>query len=131
MKSDQFSDIFSPKAMDELLPPGLADRFFDALYGDAREGAWDVTMRYAGSGEGRLLFEFQLHQRPGKCLACNLTYGLPDVFSRHPVINVKGLVKKIDEMLAGRANCGQWQVGRTRELSRELHVIPLAIAING
>lgn len=130
MPEIKFDEIFTQEALDELLPSGVADRFFDALYGDSSEGAWDVSLGYAGYREGNLFFEFRLQERPGKCLACNLTYGLPDVFSRHPVINVKGIVEKIGELLADKASANQWQIGRTRELSRDLHVIPLAVSLS-
>lgn len=129
MSDIKFDEIFTQEVLDSLMPSGVADRFFDALYGDAEEGAWDVTLGYAGYRDGNLYFEFRLKERPGKCLACNLTYGLPDVFSRHPVINVKGIVEKIDELLAEKASAGQWQIGRTHELSRDLHVIPLAVSL--
>ena len=130
MPEIKFDEIFTQEVLDGLLPAGVADRFFDALYGDSTEGAWDVTLNYAGFRDGNLFFEFRLHERPGKCLACNLTYGLPDVFSRHPVINIQGIVKKIDELLAEQATANQWRLGRTRELSRDLHVIPLAVGLS-
>nr|MDA3898597.1 pancreas/duodenum homeobox protein 1 [Desulfobacteraceae bacterium] len=76
-----------------------------------------------------LIFEFHLTQRPGKCLRCNLTYGLPEVFSRHPLINAKGLVAKIDEQLNGQGTCGDWKLGQTIEVSNDLHIIPLIISL--
>ena len=73
------------------------------------------------------MFEFHLTRRPGKCLRCNLTYGLPQVFSRHPIIDVKGLIKKIDQRLTGQARCRDWKIGETVEASDALHVIPLTV----
>ncbi len=116
--------------MNELFPDDRADRFFEALFGDAEEGAYDIGLVFREQGQNELLFEFHLKQRPGKCLACNLTYGLPDVFSRHPVINIDGLVKKIDESLNGLARCSKWQLGATREISKSLHTVPLTIFID-
>jgi len=77
-----------------------------------------------------LEFELHLTQRPGKCITCSLTYGLPEVFKRHPVINISGLVQKIDRLLDGRAKCVDWQMDFTREVSGVLHVIPLIILLN-
>ncbi|MBI9082589.1 MAG: hypothetical protein JEZ11_03270 [Desulfobacterales bacterium] len=74
-------------------------------------------------------FAFELQQRPGRCLACNLTYGLPQVFSHHPVINVAGLVAAIDKKLDGTANCQDWQICATEEIDRSLHRIPLVITL--
>ena len=78
-------EILSQDRCEQLFPHDLADRFFEALYGDTEEGAYDIRLKFKGQKQDRLEFEFQLKQRPGKCLACNLTYGLPNVFSRHPV----------------------------------------------
>ena len=117
--------------MESLFPEDRADRFFDALYGDAAEGTYDIGLEFREQRRNRLLFELQLRQRPNKCLSCNLTYGLPEVFSRHPIINIKRLVQEIEQLLIGRATCIAWQLGRTREISRELHVIPLTISLDG
>ena len=128
MLTNDFNNIFNQGTLEQLLPKSLSDNFFDALYGDASEGAYDISLSYAGKNGNALYFEFHLNERPGKCLACNLTYGLPQVFSRHPLINVKGLVDEIDKLLEGKFSCSGWELGRTREISRQLHVIPLVIS---
>ena len=120
-------DIFSDETLTELFPENRSNSFFDALYGDATEGAYDIQLKFVGGSDEQLNFEFQLHQRPGKCLACNLTYGLPQVFTRHPIINITGLVEKIGGLLQEGPDCLEWQIGRTMEKSRELHTIPLTI----
>ncbi len=109
-----------------LFPKDRADSFFEAIFGDASEGSYDISLEFKTQTRDRLEFEFHLKQRPGKCLACNLTYGLPTVFSRHPVINVKGLVQEILCLLDG-ASGSKWQLGSTREISRNLHIIPLTV----
>ena len=73
--------------------------------------------------------ELQLHERPGRCLACNLTHGLPQVFSRHPIINVNGLVKEIDTLLGDTVSCKDWSLGYTEQRGRSLHVIPIKISL--
>ncbi len=110
-----------------MFPPDLSDRFFEALYGDPEEGAYDIRLMFAGGKEGRLHFEFHLHKRPGKCLACHLTSGLPRVLERHPVINVKGLAAQIDHLLAGQGSCREWEMGKTRQISGDLHIVPLTV----
>lgn len=122
-----FQKLFTDRTLSNLFPDNRSDHFFDALYGDAREGAYDIELKFAGSSEKKLNFEFYLNQRPGKCLACNLTYGLPLVFSKHPVIDINGLVDAISRLLGESTSCGEWQIGRTTEQSRSLHIIPLAI----
>ncbi|MEE4358437.1 MAG: pancreas/duodenum homeobox protein 1 [Desulfococcaceae bacterium] len=131
MNTAEAHEIFTKEKLDSIFPPDRADHFFDALYGDVREGAYDISLFFAKYlPESReLLFEFHLKQRPGKCLACNLTYGLPQVFSRHPLINIKGLVQEIEKMLRDGAQCADWQLGATREISRSLHMIPLTIRL--
>ena len=131
MKKDKLQDIFTAEALEKIFPRDRADRFFDALYGDANEGAYDISLDYKGHSPDRkeLVFEFRLKQRPGKCLACNLTYGLPQVFSRHPIINVKGLVQEIDRLLNGSGRCADWRIGTTREISHSVHTVPLIISL--
>ena len=131
MSECDYQQLFSKTALENLFPEDRSDRFFEALYGDSAEGAYDIRLAFAGQTGQQLDFEFHLHQRPGKCLACNLTYGLPGVLGRHPVIDVKGLVAKIDSLLDGRAACVGWEIGRTREISQELHVIPLTVKLDG
>lgn len=124
-----YNDIFTPDVLDKLFPADRADLFFDALYGDASEGAYDISLNFKIHRENRLEFELDLTQRPGKCITCSLTYGLPEVFKRHPVINISGLVQEIGRLLDGHAKCIDWQIGFTREVSSELHIIPLNILL--
>lgn len=133
MSTDPYASIFTSAALSGVFPPERSDQFFEALLGDPADGSYDIELTYAGcTSEARQLrFDLRLHQRPGKCLACNLTYGLPQVFSRHPVINLKAVVEGIDQLLGNKANCVAWELGRTRELSRELHVVPLRIELHG
>ena len=130
MNTDTFRSLFTSETLAELFPTDLSGQFFEALYGDAEDGAYDISLVFAGADEKALEFELHLTQRPNKCLVCSLTYGLPEVFSRHPLINIKGLVEKIDAVLGEEAHCADWHIGRTRELSRALHVVPLSISLS-
>lgn len=114
--------ITSQKFLDSLLPPEKSDQFFEALYGEASEGTYDIRLVFSTVEPDRIVFAFHLVQRPGKCLVCSLTYGLPTVFSRHPLINIKGMINKIKE--EGLALKG-WDLGDTREISSSLHLVPL------
>jgi hypothetical protein len=129
MEKIAFEQLFTQRALRELFPHDRADLFFEGLYGDSSEGAYDINLVFKGQDGDTLQFEFQLEQRPGKCLVCNLTYGLPEVFSRHPIINIKGLIGEIDQILGDQGRCADWQLGLTREVSRELHILPLIITI--
>ena len=124
------NEIFTPETMERLFPKERSNEFFDALFGDAEEGAYDIQLAYHSAAEDELRFEFQLTQRPEKCLACNLTYGLPQVFARHPIINVDAVVQNIQKEIDSQARCAGWRLGSTREVSRELHVIPLVISLS-
>ena len=66
---------------------------------------------------------------PACCLVCSLTYGLPEVFTRHPVINIKGLVQDIEKKLGGKATCTVWKLGTTVQQQKSLHSIPLTITV--
>jgi len=123
------SDIFTPKALQALFPQERTGEFFEALFGDANDGAYDISLAYRGDTAKELSFEFLLRQRPGQCLVCSLTRGLPPVFSRHPIINVAGLVREIEKLAAGRFHCADWQLGATIQESEALHRIPLTIRI--
>ncbi len=129
MTNDPLSGLFSAETCSQLLPAATADQFFEALFGDAAEGSYDLELSYRGRDSGSLYFDIMLHERPGHCLACNLTYGLPQVFSRHPVININGIVEKINEMIGDLGETGGWKLGATRQQSQSLHVIPLVIEV--
>lgn len=120
-------NLFTDQQLAQLLPESTADKFFDALFGDVSEGAYDISLSFSGRKEDRLLFEFCLNSRPGKCLRCSLTHGLPDVFSRHPIININGIVEKINGILDGCGEIDNWELGRTREINQDLHIIPLML----
>lgn len=123
----RYGHIFTDDILRTIFSEERANAFFDALFGDAEEGSYDIALAYAGDSGERLDFELRLTQRPGKCLACNLTYGLPQVFSRHPIINVPGIADAVARH-AG-SDGAAWELGATREVSRELHVIPLTITL--
>ncbi|MGI9535805.1 MAG: pancreas/duodenum homeobox protein 1 [Desulfocapsaceae bacterium] len=126
---DQYDALFSDETCAELMPAETADQFFEALFGDAAEGSFDLELKYRGSDSGSLRFDILLHERPGHCLACNLTYGLPEVFSRHPVININGIAEKVNEIIGDRGEAGSWKLGATAQQSQSLHAIPLLIEL--
>ena len=85
------------------------DEFFEALYGDAAEGPYDILLKFKGENKNTLHFEFQLKQRPGRCLACNLTYGLPVVFSRIQSSMLRGWSMRLPFCLMGKVDVKVWQ----------------------
>ena len=131
MLPKDLNDLFTKDVLGNLLPSQLSNDFFEALYGDAAEGAYNISLSFIDydSGQKTLSFELQLHERPGKCLACNLTYGLPDVFSRHPLLNIKGMVEKIEALLGGETKCISWELGTTQTPAASMHAIPLTIRL--
>jgi len=122
--------VFPEETLKNLFPEDRADRFFEALYGDAAEGAYDIRLRFNDFRANRLEFFFDLVRRPGKCLACNLTYGLPQVFDRHPVIDLAGLAKNIEQHLRGNHRIRHWELGETREVTRDLHSVPFTVYLS-
>ena len=131
MLHKDLNDIFTEDVLVNLLPPQLSDDFFEAIYGDTEEGAYTIKLSFKDyDPEKKILsFELQLHERPEKCLACNLTYGLPDVFSCHPLINIKGLVEKIEALMGGDIKCIGWRLGTTQTPAAAMHAIPLIIQL--
>ena len=124
---EKSTQVFTREKLDTLFPPRRSDDFFEALYGDPAEGAYDIRLVFRSAEAQSLHFAFELHQRPGKCLACNLTYGLPQVFMRHPLINLKGLAGELGGLAGWKAEELNFQIGRTEESSPTLHVLPLHI----
>ena len=129
LHSETLQSIFNQEKLDAIFPPERSNEFFDALFGDPDEGAYDIRLAFDRAENNQLHFNFELHQRPGKCLACNLTYGLPKVFERHPIINVRGVVEQIDAMMDHQGRCSNWKLGKSREITREIHAVPLIIDI--
>ena len=131
MQQQDFNKIFTKEALNELLPSQLSYDFSEALYGDAAEGAYDISLAFKEYDfeQNKLFFELQLHERPGKCLACNLTYGLPEVLSCHPLLNIKGMVEKIESLLGGETKCSSWELGATETPAATMHAIPLTITL--
>ncbi len=122
MNNSALDEIFTQEFLDDLLPPEKSDRFFEALYGDASEGAYDIKLKYLYAESNRIELSFNLINRPGKCLVCSLTYGLPVVLSRHPVIDIKGMIRKIEQKTG--VLIVHWRLGDTSENNASLHVIP-------
>ncbi len=127
---DQRRQLFSETLLQKLFPPERANQFFEALFGDPEEGAYDIFLVYRWFDEerGLIRLDFELRQRPGRCLACHLTYGLPEVFARHPVINVSGLVEELNRQLDGLRITG-WRLGPTEELGPATHAVPLWLEV--
>jgi hypothetical protein len=131
MKLKDLQNLFTKEVLEDLLPPQLSNDFFEALYGDADEGAYNISLSFKNYDPElkTLSFELLLIERPDKCLACNLTYGLPDIFSCHPLLNIKGMVEKIEALLGGDTKCTAWELGRTQTPASNLHIIPLTIRL--
>ena len=122
-----YENVFTPSVMSQLFPPQKTNLFFEALFGDAEDGAYDIRMSFLSGSDGVLNFLYELHQRGNACLACNLTHGLPHVFERHPVIDAKGTAQAIARLAGWEDDAWEWQIGSTEEISTALHVIPLRL----
>ena len=118
--------VLTQDYLDTLFPAQLSDQFFEALYGEASEGAYDIKLEFISANDKRIVLAFNLTQRPGKCLVCSLTYGLPTVFSRHPLININGMVEKIVEK---GVKIKDWRLGETEEQNSTFHTIPFYLTL--
>ncbi len=121
------TDVFTLEWSRAAFPPERTDEFFEALFGDAEEGAYSIELAFVQRDGDMLEFAFNLRQRGNRCLACNLTHGLPKVFERHPIINTAGLARKAAEAVGAKVQ--RWQLGFTEEHSKALHSVPLYIWI--
>lgn len=125
---DDFTGVFTPVVLEQLFPKERTDDFFEALFGDKDEGAYDISLEYNKNEGNKLYFNLLLKQREGKCLVCSLTYGLPEVFSRHPIINLNGLMEDINAKLDGKVVCKNWSLGHTKMIENNLHEISLELS---
>ncbi|MFI3270773.1 MAG: pancreas/duodenum homeobox protein 1 [Pseudomonadota bacterium] len=123
------STILTDEKLATIFPASKTNDFFDALYGDAEDGAYDIRLTFISAKADRLELAFALDQRPNQCLRCNLTYGLPQVFARHPIIGVAKVVEGVAAMLGLDAAQCSWELGRTQEHSEKIHTIPLSITV--
>lgn len=117
--------IYTDEWCRAVFPPERTNEFFEALFGDADEGAYDIEFAFAAREGDRLDFNFNLHRRGAQCLACNLTSGLPKVFERHPIINSAGLAQAAAD--AASRSVKEWKIGPTREISKALHRVPFYV----
>lgn len=112
--------------LDAVFPPERTDAFFDALFGGAEEGAYDIRLVPLDVKDNDARLAFELRQRPGKCLRCSLTYGLPQVFQRHPVLDVAGVARAVAARLGWQGD-PVWELGPTEEVDAETHLIPFLL----
>ena len=63
MLHKDLNGLFTKDALENLLPPQLSNDFFEALYGDANEGAYNISLFFISYDpeQKRLSFELQLH----------------------------------------------------------------------
>lgn len=115
----------SQEYLDSLFPASRTNEFFDALFGDINEGAYDIRLSLNEQSDDKVIIYYELHARPNKCLVCNLTTGLPNVFTRHPIIGSKKTAEILAEKLAWAEH--SFEIGATKQVSSDLHVIPLVI----
>ena len=117
--------ISAQEWLDKVFPAERTDAFFEALFGGAEEGAYDIRLVFRSADDERLNMAFELRQRPGKCLVCNLTYGLPQVFQKHPILNVRGVAQTLADASGWKKH--HWALGATEEHNRALHSIPFTV----
>lgn len=120
------NETLTSARLEKLFPASRADEFFDAIYGGAEEGAYDIALVSKEITDKRAEMAFELKKREGHCLKCSLTYGLPEVFKRHPILNVGALARDIGEILGWGTDVA-WQLYPVREINDDLHVIPFVI----
>lgn len=119
-------NCIAQETLDQIFPPERTNAFFDAIYGDVEEGAYDINLVCEKISTDRVNLAFELRRRQGKCLKCSLTYGLPTVFARHPLINATGIAKTVAEKLGWHPDV-HWHLDATREISDDLHSVPFVI----
>lgn len=123
--TDKSAPLIDQAWLEKMLPPEKTDEFFDAIYGGSEEGAYTIVPVLKKLTQDAAVVDLELRRRPGQCLKCSLTYGLPEVFRRHPLLNIAGFVKEIAHK-AGWSNYS-WELGETEDRGEDLHSVPLTI----
>ena len=126
---ENWESLFADEVLKELLPQERVQAFFEAFY-FGEEPAYDLELGFGEAQDGCLIFELRLKARPGQCLRCNLTWGLPQIMAKHPQLNLAEVVKKIEEKLPEGIKVTSWNLGLTEERNPNLHVIPLVVRLN-
>ncbi len=127
---DMLQEIFTAENLQKLLPPERVEAFFEAFY-FGEEPAYHLKLGAGRVSPDRIHLELHLEARPGKCLACNLTWGLPQVLEKHPLLNLPQTVEELEKLLPQGVKVKRWYLGPTEERTPELHVIPLVIELEG
>jgi len=125
------NELIQEDKLNELFPKGKDNEFFEAFYGGLEDGAFDINFSFESYNpdNSELVFGFNLKERPGKCMACNLTYGLPAVFEKSPIINLKAIINGINEMINPHYEVNEFILGKTIPKAPKLNVIPLIIKL--
>ena len=74
------SKVLDKAFLESVFPPERTEAFFDALFGGAEEGAYDIVLVCRSEGEGKAELAFE---RQG--LSSLLKRGLRNRFSVHPL----------------------------------------------
>ncbi len=122
--------MLSEEKVKGLLPREQIEAFFEAFY-FGEEPAYDLELGLGVFDPERkiLRLELRLKARPGRCLACNLTWGLPEVFKRHPALNLAGVVSRLEALLPEGLKVAGWDLGPTEEVGEDLHIVPLMVRL--
>ena len=55
------SKVLDKAFLESVFPPERTEAFFDALFGGAEEGAYDIVLVCRSEGEGKAELAFELH----------------------------------------------------------------------
>ena len=58
MDTTSLHEIFTDAVLAELFPAERTNAFFEALFGDAAEGAYDIKLRFQGVSESASALQF-------------------------------------------------------------------------
>ena len=119
-------DVFTPECLNDLFPIQRTNDFFDALFGDAEEGAYDIRLVVdpEESDDGELHFYFELHQRAGRCLVSS---AIPSSISKVWSVTLRAAPDGNSTMYGGasalrkaspaRCTASRWCLSRIKENS--------------
>ena len=63
------NQVFTQEYLDTLLPAETSDHFFEALYGDTKDGAYDIRLEFISANEKRIVLAYNLTQQLANMLS--------------------------------------------------------------
>jgi len=80
MDTSTIDALFTPETLQQLFPKNRTSDFFEALFGDADEGAYEIELGYGGVNGNSLTMELKTSRTPRMLSRVQLDPGITTGF---------------------------------------------------